>query len=160
MTITGLHINYYFICKRKLWLSLNYVNLEFLSDDVYIGFYIEQDTYKKRADKNKQVLIGDIMVDYIDTKNKVLHETKKTSKKLNSAIWQMKYYLYTLGDGYTGCIDIPKERKIVDVTITEEDKISIKNIIIDINNISKEVCPPNINSKICFKCSYNNFCNS
>ena len=120
MNITGTYINYFFICKRKLWLSLNYINMEQNNEHVNIGKLIEENSFKRRSEKNKQVLLENIKVDYIDYKNKILYETKKSSKNIDSAIWQMKYYLYTISDNYVGVIEIPKEKKKVDVFLNDE----------------------------------------
>ena len=34
MTPTGTHFNYYHICRRKLWLFANGINMEHVSDTV------------------------------------------------------------------------------------------------------------------------------
>jgi len=40
--INGTMINYYFLCKRKLWLSSNRINLEQNSEEVQIGKEIHE----------------------------------------------------------------------------------------------------------------------
>lgn len=157
--ITGTHIHYYMLCKRKLWLSLHYINLENLSSDVQIGKLIEENTFTRRSNKNKQIQIENIKIDYIDFNKKILYETKKSSNNINSAIMQMKYYLFTLNDNnFTGIIEIPSERMKEKVVLSEEDKLKFQTIITDIKNIYISKCPQKLNNKLCKKCSFYEFC--
>jgi CRISPR-associated exonuclease Cas4 len=99
-------------CKRKLWLSLHNIDLQNLSQDVIIGKLIEENSFKRRSSKNKQILLDNIKIDYIDFKNNILYETKKSSLHINVAIMQMKYYLFLINDKrYSGVIEVPTERK-------------------------------------------------
>ena len=77
MQITGTHINYYFICHRKLWLFANGIQMEQTSDLVFEGKLIHETSYPQRSAKYEEVQIGGIKVDFYDTKNKVIHEIKK-----------------------------------------------------------------------------------
>ena len=79
MNITGTHINYYRICKRKLWLFANGINMEQTSDLVADGKLIEDETYLQRPERYEQIelsvdfeglnLVGKI--DFFDVKNKL-----------------------------------------------------------------------------------------
>ena len=160
MEITATHINYYKFCKRQLWLSLHYINMEQYNEDVLIGKLIEESSFKRRSNKNKQIELGSIKIDYLDKDNKIIYETKKSSRNLESAIWQMKYYLYILNDNYTGIIEIPKEKKKEKVILTDDDVIEINTIIMDIEIIKNSKCPKPINNKKCKKCSFNEYCYS
>jgi len=42
MNLTATHINYYMVCKRKLWLFSNGINMEHTSDAIAIhnGWYL------------------------------------------------------------------------------------------------------------------------
>lgn len=161
MKITATNVNYYIYCKRQLWLSLNYVNMEKYNEDVMIGNIIEENSFNRRSGKKKQINIGDIKVDYIDIDKKIIYETKKSSKYIKSAVWQMKYYLYYLGDnGYRGIIEVPSEKKKHEVILKEKDIEKIENIIKDIIKISKEKCPKPIYNKKCDNCSFYEYCYS
>ncbi len=133
--------------------------MEQYSDDVCIGKLIEEKTYNRRSKKHKQIIFGNLKIDYLDSKNKILYETKKSSKFLDSAIWQMKYYIYNM-KGYVGVIEIPKERKKVDVILTDDDIIHIEFILKDIERIFNGKAPMVLNSDKCSNCSFYEFCYS
>ena len=137
--------------------------MERFNDDVAEGKLIEETSYTRRSTKHKQVLLENIKVDFIDVKNKVLHETKKSSKNLYATTMQMKYYLYIIGDNYKGLIEVPTERFKEHVTLTEVDKIEIEKIMADIEVISNSECPDigvNKSKEVCKNCSFFEFCYS
>lgn len=161
MDITGSNFNYYANCKRQLWISMHHINMEIYNEDIGLGKLIEDTTYQRRSEKHKQVLLENIKVDFIDTKKKVLHETKKSSKNIKNAIMQMKFYLYTIGGSYTGLIEVPTERFKQVVTLTDDDKKEIENIISEINIIYNGKCPKIEREMVfCEKCSFFDFCYS
>ena len=62
---TGSQINYYFICKRKLWLFSHNIELEPESDLVKLGKLLHENRYKR---KMKEVQIDRIKVDFMESK--------------------------------------------------------------------------------------------
>ena len=66
MTPTGTHFNYYQICRRKLWLFANGINMEHTSDTVYDGKLIHQGSYPQRTERYEEIAIEGIKVDYFD----------------------------------------------------------------------------------------------
>ena len=91
--ISGMMFYYYFVCKRKLWLFANEIQLENENEDVKIGKLLDENTYSR---ERKHVLIDNtINVDFIKDWE-VLHEIKKNKTVEDAAIWQIKYYLYFL----------------------------------------------------------------
>jgi len=96
MRITGTHFNYFLICPRKLWLFHNGIQMEQTSDLVYEGKLIHENSYPFRSDRFREVEIGGIKIDYYDHRNRVVHEIKKSDKREEAHIWQLKYYLYVL----------------------------------------------------------------
>ncbi|MGH2638833.1 MAG: CRISPR-associated protein Cas4 [Rhabdochlamydiaceae bacterium] len=62
---TGSQINYYFICKRKLWLFSHNIELEPESDLVKLGKLLHENRYNR---KMKEVQIGRIKVDFMESK--------------------------------------------------------------------------------------------
>jgi CRISPR-associated exonuclease Cas4 len=70
--ITATHINYYFICHRKLWLFANGINMEHTSDMVAEGKLIHETSYPQRAEKYSEIDIGGSRIDFYDAKNKVI----------------------------------------------------------------------------------------
>ena len=51
--ISGEQINYYFICKTKLWLFSHKIEMEHSSDLVLFGKYLDENTYKKEKKDKK-----------------------------------------------------------------------------------------------------------
>ena len=163
MQVTGTHMHYYFNCCRQLWLFANGINMEHTSDDVFEGKLIHETSYQQRSSKYEEIAMDGIKVDYYDTKNKVIHEIKKSSKLLESHSWQVKYYIYVLElngmDGVTGILEYPKERKTEEVFLSTPDKERIKELLVEIDQIiHSDKCPDIINKPRCKKCSYYDFC--
>jgi CRISPR-associated exonuclease Cas4 len=163
MNITGTHINYYLICHRKLWLFANSIQMEHTNDAVSEGKLIHETTYQNRSSKYEEIEIEGIKIDYFDTKNKVIHEIKKSSKLFQAHTWQVKYYIYVLEnnglDGVSGLLEYPKERKTEEVYLSEPDRKYLDEIIIKIKEIiNLDTCPPLIHQAKCKKCSYFDFC--
>jgi len=163
--ITGTHFNYYQICKRKLWLFANDINMEHTSDLVYEGKLIHEDSYPQRSTKYEEVEIDGIKVDYYDTKNKVIHEIKKSNKVERAHEWQLKYYIYVFEEngikGITGILEYPTLHKKETVLLNDPDKEQIKEIKAHIEEIiQSEQCPALSPKGICKNCSYYEFCYS
>ena len=93
MMITGTHFAYYQLCRRKLWLFANGINMEQESDLVYEGKLIHEESYPERSSKYEEVAIDVIKVAYYDAKNHVIHEIKKSNKVDRAHEWQLKYYI-------------------------------------------------------------------
>ncbi len=165
MQVTGTHIHYFFNCHRQLWLFANGINMEQTSDTVYEGKLIHETSYSQRSERFKEVELGPVKIDYFDKKNKVIHEIKKSSKLLNSHIWQVKYYIYVFEQagikGVTGILEYPKEHKTEEVLLSEPDRVYIEELLVEIDKlINKEKCPPLLNKPKCKNCSYFDFCYS
>ena len=74
--ITGTHFAYYQLCRRKLWLFANGINMEQESDLVYEGKLIHEESYPERSSKYEEVAIDGIKVDYYDAKNHVIRNAE------------------------------------------------------------------------------------
>ena len=158
--IGGTHIHYYFFCKRKLWLYVHNINMEHTSELVKLGRLIEETSYDRRSENDKQILLGSIRIDYVNKNKKIIYETKLSSKNLDISIWQMKYYLYIIGNNWHGVIEIPHERKKEAVQLNQNDINEIKVIIQNINLIINDACPEKENVLKCKNCSYRYLCYS
>lgn len=163
MMVTGTHFNYYLVCHRKLWLFANGINMEHTSDLVTEGKLIHENSYSQRALKYKEIELDGIKIDFFDTKNKVIHETKKSRKEHDAHLWQLKYYIYRLLkagiEGVTGLLEYPTERKTEEVLLTLADEHYIAEAEAAIAQIvSGEQCPGRIESPKCKRCSYFDFC--
>jgi CRISPR-associated exonuclease Cas4 len=160
--MTGTHFNYYQVCKRKLWLFANGINMEHTSDLVYDGKLIHETSYPQRSERYEELEIDGIKIDYYDARNKVIHEIKRSDKVEQAHEWQVKYYIYVLEqNGITdvkGVLEYPELRHTSQVLLTDADRIKIVETEQDIRRIIEgEKCPPVINSKICKNCSYYEF---
>ncbi len=163
MRITGTHFNYFLICHRKLWLFANGISMESTSDLVYEGKLLHETSYPRRSEKYSEIELGGIKIDYFDPKNKVVHEIKKSDKYEEAHEWQLKYYLYILGQngiqGVSGILEYPRLHKTEEVFLSMPDKAAIQEMLLKIELlISQQYCPERISFKRCKNCSYNDFC--
>lgn len=171
MNITGTHINYYRLCKRKLWLFANNIQMEQTSDLVKDGKLIEEESYQQRSERYTQIELsaeyeGAILtgkIDYFDTRDLVVHETKRSNKVETAHLWQVKFYLWLLElnniEAEKGIIEYPRLRIREEVYLAEEEKKYLKQTVKDITTlVNSATCPPVINAKICRSCSYYEFC--
>ncbi len=163
MQITGTHINYYFICKRKLWLFGNSIQMEHTNNAVYEGKLIHETSYPQRSSKYEEVAIDGIKIDFYDAKNKVIHEIKKSTKLHEAHLWQIKYYIYVFEkngiEGVTGILEYPKERKTEEVFLSNIDREELKEAEKKISEIINREEVPKLEKKArCKNCSYFDFC--
>jgi len=161
LSFTGTQINYYFLCKRKLWYFSNNIEMERESDNVQIGRMLHEHSYQR--EKKEIEIDGKIKIDFIG-KDAVISEVKKSDKMEESHIRQLKYYLYYLKlkkkvSNLTGRIHYPKLKKTLDVFLTDEDIVEFAKTLADIAEILKTDKPPVANKmRICSKCSYYELC--
>lgn len=163
MQITGTHFNYYQVCKRKLWLFANGINMEQVSDLIFEGKLIHEDSYPQRSANYEEIELDGIKVDYYDAKRKVIHEIKKSNKVEDAHEWQLKYYIYVFEQNgieeVSGILEYPILRKTKEVILSGIDRKQIVEIIADIQNIiSNDICPSLQKKGICKNCSYFEFC--
>ena len=163
MHITATHINYYHICHRKLWLFANGINMEHTSEKVAEGKLLHETSYPQRAEKYTEISMGGSKIDFYDSKNKVIHEIKKSGSMEDAHEWQVKYYIWLLLqndiEGVTGLLEYPQLRETKQVVLTATDIEYLQQVATAIDQlIENEQCPPRINSKICKSCSYYDFC--
>ena len=158
--MTGTEINYFFLCKRKLWLFSHKIHMEHNSDNVSLGKHISETTFKR---VNHEIQIDDIVLDFFDPIKKIVHEVKKKDKMEEIHIWQLKYYIYRLEEkgisGVTGVLNYPKLRKALSVRLSDNDRIKITEIVTEVDAIiHQSEAPPLINKPFCKKCSYYELC--
>lgn len=159
--VTGVMVNYYRVCTRKLW--LDYHNIEFhdLDENVRLGRKLQNDSY--RDNKNKDSIIdGTISVDSIE--NGVVKEVKKSSALKDASLLQLKYYLYYLTEykGFeelTGVLSLPDERKEEKIELDEDDKEEILDVLDEVEEIVSRDSPPEKEYKdYCDNCAFYEFC--
>lgn len=155
----GVKINYYYVCKRKLWLFSKGITMEDTSDRVLSGKIVHEDSYKRS--KNKEMLIDNILrLDIIDKEH--VREVKISSKMPLADKMQLMYYLFylkTLGINKKGLINYVKEKRTEEIELTEELEENIKRTLVDIKKIENSTNPPKLERlPYCTKCSYYQFC--
>ncbi|MFN8673054.1 MAG: CRISPR-associated protein Cas4 [Candidatus Sericytochromatia bacterium] len=158
LKVNGIKINYYLICKRKLWFYDKKITMEHNSEKVKLGKLLHENSYKE---KKKEVLLDDmICIDILD-KN-TINEVKSSDKMEEVDVTQILYYLYYLkqnGIIKKGIINYPKQRKRDFIELTLEKELEIEKILLDINNILKIKKPPELEKKsYCTKCAYYELC--
>lgn len=155
----GVKLNYYYVCKRKLWLFDKGISMEHNSDRVLQGKIVHENSYTRA--NIKEVLIDNIIkIDILD--KEYVKEVKISSKMEESDRKQLLYYLYylkTLGINKKGTINYVKEKKVEEIELTPQDEMEIEAALVDIKSILKKDKPPGvIKAPYCKKCAYYEFC--
>jgi CRISPR-associated exonuclease Cas4 len=185
---TGTQVNYYFVCKRKLWLLTHNMELESESDLVHLGRLLHEHSYKRKL---KEVQVDRIKVDFLqrdesrapsttynETHNTkiqidrkvhgspslVIHEIKRSKSMHDAHVFQLLYYMYYLNRNYgtnvrRGLLHYPLLKVNVPVELTEERENNVEHVIAE---ISKTVSLPNPPKAVCIKpcrsCAYAEMC--
>jgi len=160
--VNGSMINYYFICKTKLWLFSHDVQLENESDNVRIGRKLHEESYKR----DDELLIDNLIaVDFIRKNGDIyeIHEVKKSNSMELAHKYQLLYYMYYLQKykdfkNIIGILNYPTIRQTKKIELTDENKKEMKDIITKIKEIVDKSMPKPVKTKKCYKCAYYEFC--
>lgn len=160
LQFTGTQINYYFVCKRKLWFFSHIMELESDSDLVLLGKLLHQNSYKRKS--LKEIEVERIKIDFIE-KTKEIHEIKRSRKIENAHLYQLLYYLYFLKKSTNveakGVLNYPLLKTKVNVDLTAEKETELENILANINYIINHEKPPEAEWKpYCKNCAYRELC--
>lgn len=155
--------NAFLICRRQAWLMQRHMNADQSNTYLDIGRLISEETFER---ENKEIYIPDLgaKLDLVTKRDGeyFIGEVKKSSATLDSGINQLKYYLFLLknkGLEIKGMIKIPKEKKSVEIILTDEDINTIKMNLQDFEKTVMLPSPPEaIRLKICPKCAHYEFC--
>lgn len=163
MNITGTHFNYFLVCHRKLWLFANGIQMEHTSELVEMGKLIHETSYPARPLRFEEVEIGGVKIDYYDSRNRVIHEIKKSDKLEQAHIMQLKYYIWIMElygiEDVSGVLEYPRLRKTEKVYLSNVDRQEILAMVSCIEAIIvNERCPDKVKKGICKNCAYNDFC--
>lgn len=155
---TGVQINYYFICHRKLWLFSHNIGMEKESEEVALGKFLHEKSYGR---KEKDIVMDRIAIDFIERNGKIiLHEVKKSKKMVKAHLYQLLYYIYYLkrkGIDAEGIINYPLLRKVEKIELKDEKEI--EKVLRKINEIISMEKPPKVERKpYCKRCAYYEFC--
>ena len=154
VSMTATHINYFFTCKRKLWLFSRNIKCEQESDFVKIGKIYHEDFEKESIE------IDNIKIDKL--KDGKVFELKKKNTSPEAAKYQVLYYLLKLrekGINTTGIIKYKENNRIEEVSLTQEEETTLLKSIEEIKRIFSLDNPPPVKKiKYCRNCSYNELC--
>ena len=161
LVYTGTQVNYYFVCKRKLWLFSHALTMEQTSDNVSLGKLVHETSYTRHK---REISAPGMKIDLLTSQNGrlIVQEVKKSSKNLTPGRMQLAYYLWRLRDmglEATGELLIPKERKRIPVELTAELDQEIRKTLEEIERIvTEEFPPPPVRGRFCRNCAYAEFC--
>lgn len=156
---TGLQVHYLKVCPRKLWLHSHQITFEEESDRVLQGKILHETSYKRK--ENKEILIDNLLkIDMVD--EHYVGEVKSSSKMAEADKAQLLYYLFVLeqmGIKRKGKIHYPKEKKVDEIELTDDNRLEIPKWLAQIHAIKKLEKPPKkVKYKYCSKCAYYSFC--
>ncbi|EGL83973.1 CRISPR-associated protein Cas4 [Caldalkalibacillus thermarum TA2.A1] len=157
--IGGVHIHYYALCKRKLWLYDKGITLENEHDRVLEGKVVHDKSYPYL--EQKEILIDNAFkIDAID--GEYVREVKISSKMTEADRLQMLFYLYQLdlrGIRKKGLISYTKERRTEEIELTEQNKKRVRQVIAEVMKVLDMPAPPAVKRvSYCTKCAYYGFC--
>lgn len=159
MKVTGHLFGYYYICKRKIWFASRMLNMEKESELVFLGKLLDETSY--RREKHNFMVEDVASIDYL--KKNTVYEVKRSDRQIDSAIAQVKFYLYHLYirglKNVKGQINFPLQKKTQEVTLSDKDIEEIPKIIREIEKIMSAEFPCEmVESKICKSCAYYDLC--
>jgi len=159
LNYTGTQVNYYFICKRKLWLFSRGLDMEETSDLVLLGRLLHERGYARRL---KEVQVGRVKIDFLASGCEI-HEVKRSRKAEDAHLFQLVYYLYYLkryaGVEGRGSLHYPLLRRTVNVQLTDERIRQVESVLRDIDEILRHENPPQpVKTGYCRRCSYGELC--
>lgn len=159
LKITGIKVNYLYVCERKLWLFDRGIQMESKSDKVLMGKILGEYSYP-REDKKEMLIDNLINIDIVGEDE--IREVKLSNRMKHADRIQLLYYLYYLkhlGIEKRGVINYPKMREREEVILTDEAEKEVESALIKIKQILEMNIPPELQRKsYCTKCAYYEFC--
>ncbi len=159
LLFTGTQVNYFFICKTKLWFFSHSISLEQESELVELGKFLHEIMYGR---EERNLKLARIAVDFV-RKGDILevHEVKKSSKLEKAHVYQLLYYLYVIrketGLKAVGFLHYPKLNKVKRVELRNEKEI--EDILKEIKKIISLPAPPKpVRKSYCKSCAYYELC--
>jgi CRISPR-associated exonuclease Cas4 len=172
--ITGLHIAYWAVCPRKLWLWAHGIRQDDLrvpegrgAEKIARGRNTEQDSYRRRSARREGLMVEipgfRVKVDYYDPSSGTLHETKLSSALEEAHVWQVKLYLMVLNAAGMpaghAVLEYPQSRERHEIHYTSQTALEIEEAVTDIQAIlSSETCPGLLHAQRCKSCAFHDFC--
>ena len=159
LKFSGTQISAYFVCPRQLWFLSHHLSMEHCSDLVKIGKSIDKETYQRTK---KKIFIEPVQIDFLQEKQKIIGEIKKSRKIEKAHKFQLLYYLLVLkskGLNFIGELRYPLLRKTQKIVLGRKEQKELKKILEKIEKIISSPSPPKKKGKpYCKKCSYYHLC--
>ncbi len=160
--MTATVYTYFHQCRRKMWLHHHQITLEHSSDLVAEGRVIHETTYQQRPGRYRELQLPGIKLDHYDPQAGVVHEVKKSPKRAEAHVAQVKYYLWTLEQhglpASHGILEYPQQRQREEVWLSDLDRAEIPRWVAEIEGILAGGCPERLAQRMCKNCSYYDFC--
>ncbi|WP_047152756.1 CRISPR-associated protein Cas4 [Aneurinibacillus tyrosinisolvens] len=157
--VNGIEIQYFNVCKRKLWLYSKQITMEVENDRVMEGKILHERSYQ-RLEQREMLIDNQFKIDAVD--GEYIREVKISSKMAEADKWQLLFYLYELklrGVNKKGLISYTKEKKTEEVILDIEKEHKLENMIKEIQIIRNQDYPPTLKKlPYCSKCAYFDFC--
>ncbi len=159
MYIRGTQVNYYFVCKTKLWLFSHNITMEQESDIVKLGKLLHKEAFRSES---KDIHIGSIAIDIVRRRDYIeIREIKRSKKFEDAHKFQTLYYLYylkKLGINAKAVLSFPKLREKMEIELDEKGEKLIEKVLDDITKIVVGDMPKPEYQKSCKSCAYFEFC--
>jgi len=155
--VTGTLVNYYMVCKRRLWLHAHGITQEHESENVKIGkYYHEQMEEEGENDK----FINGVKVDKVE--GDYVIEYKKSNSSVEASEWQLLFYLWKLkqaGINKKGILKFKENRDNRKVELTPDKEKRLEEIVAEIGELLEQPNPPPVSvcSARCNRSAYRDF---
>lgn len=160
--VSGTLVNYYMHCPRQAWLFNSGLQVEYLSDTVGKGKWIDMNAFKR---KREAEIAGErIKMDFV-VENATpieIHEVKASRIPRTDHKMQLAFYLKKLKEKNVeaiGVIHYPQINNIVKVTLREMES-DLDRKIDEIVSRMNGPCPQRLELRLCRGCAYYEFCYS
>lgn len=157
--VTGVMMQYYFVCKRELWFLSRDIEIDRENVSIVRGTRVDETSYSEK--KRSMQIDGTIAIDLLDDGRVV--EVKPSSKLNEPARMQLSYYLWYLkhvvGVEKEGVLAHPRERRREPIELTEDRERKVEDAIRGIHSVITRETPPTAEEKpYCSSCAYHDFC--
>lgn len=162
LLVRGTQVNYYFVCRTKLWLFSHGIQMEQESDLVALGYLLHRYSYE---DVEKDVIIDDLIaIDFVRSGETLeIHEVKKSDRMEKAHEMQTLYYLYFLKrrkgiEKVKAVITYPKLRKRKELLLDERAERELEEVLDGIERVVRGEMPKPERKPICRRCAYYELC--
>lgn len=160
--LTATVFTYFHQCRRKMWLHAHEIRMEHTSELVALGRVMHETSYSRRSDRYRELQLPGMKLDQYEPEAGVVHEVKKSPKRREAHLAQLKYYLWRLEQhglkASHGVLEYPQQRQREEVRLKAEDRAAIPAWLTEIERLLAGSCPERLAKRMCSHCSYHDFC--